>query len=258
MKPSKREKRLIISDLHVPDQDYKTYKLVLKFIDFYKPDYLDLLGDLVNFTKISKYDQDPYYDTELSDEICDAREVVQELTERARKANSKVEIAYYEGNHEARMHKYLGKHAKQLADLVSDDEYIISVPHLLELKKRKIKWIPAHQIITWHGVSLFHGHSIRVKSGYGAHANIDKFGTSGFTGHSHKLAHVTKTQRGSTKFWIETGCLCNLTPTPHYALSPDWCQGFATAEYDPILRKVFPKLVPIVDHSFIYNDTLFK
>ena len=258
MKNTNREKCLIVSDLHVPDHDIKTYKLLLKFINYYKPDQLYLLGDIVNFTKISKFDQDPYYDTDLSDEIYDAREVIQEISEIAHKVNPKVDILYFEGNHEARLQKFLGKNAKQLADLVSDDEYVISVSHLLELKKRGVKWIPAHKIHQWHNISFFHGHAVRVKSGYSAHANIDKFGTSGFTGHSHKLAHITRTQSQQTKFWIETGCICNLIPTPTYTISPDWCQGFATAEYDPVLRKVFPKLIPIIEHSFMYNDTLFN
>lgn len=257
MKTAKREKCLIISDIHVPDHDTKVYKLILKFIDYYRPNQLYLLGDIVNFTKISKYDQDPYYETDFSDEIYDARSVVQEISEHALNANPKVEMLYFEGNHEARVQKYLGKNAKELADLIADDEYIISVPHLLELKKNKIKWVPAYLIHNWHGVSFFHGHTIRTKAGYAAHANIDKFGTSGFTGHSHKLAHITRTQSQQTKFWIETGCVCNLIPTPTYTISPDWCQGFATAEYDPVLDRVFAEVVPIINHTFLYNDTLF-
>jgi predicted phosphodiesterase len=258
MKPKKKERYLIISDLHIPDQDIKTLQLVLKFITFYAPDYLDLLGDLVNFTKISKYDQDPYYENTLADEVWATRYALDDIVKAAKKGNPNVEIAYFEGNHEQRMQKYLGRNAQQLAGLTTDDEYLVSVPHIFELKKKGIKWVPAHRIVQRHGVSFFHGQTVRVKSGFSAHANIDKFGTSGFTGHSHRLAHVTRTQSGNTKFWIETGCLCNQTPTPVYAVSPDWTQGFAVAEYDFETHQFYPQIIPIVNRSFMYNNTLFK
>jgi predicted phosphodiesterase len=258
MKPTKREKYLIISDLHIPDQDIKTVKLILKFIESYQPQFIDILGDLVNFTKISKFDQDPYYENTLSDEIWATKYTLEDIVKAGRKANKDVEISLYEGNHEARLQKYLGRNAQQLAGLTSGDEYLISVPHILDLKKQGIKWIPSHKVVQRHGVSFFHGQTVRVKSGFSAHANIDKFGTSGFTGHSHRLAHVTRTQSGNTKFWIETGCLCNLTPNPVYVSHPDWTQGFAVAEYDHETHQFYSQIIPIVNHSFYYNNTLYK
>mgnify|MGYP003802785681 CR=1 FL=1 len=248
---------MIISDLHVPDHDIKTLKLIYKFIPFYKPDYLDIVGDLVNFTKISKYTQDPYYEETLQDEIATAREVLQEIVETSRKANPNVVITLFEGNHESRLQKFLGRNAKELANLAFDDEYLISVPHLFQLKKFGIKWVPETKVLQRHNVSFFHGQTVRIKAGFSAQANIDKFGTSGFTGHTHGLAHITRTQSGNTKFWIETGCLCNLNPSPAYVTHPDWTQGFATAEYSFETHQFYPQIVPIINHSFQYNGEMF-
>ena len=86
------ERYMIISDLHVPDHDIKTFNLILRFISHYKPDYLDILGDFINFTKISKFDQDPYYKTDLADEIEEARGVLKQLVETTRKENEKAQI----------------------------------------------------------------------------------------------------------------------------------------------------------------------
>lgn len=183
MKTKQREKYLIISDLHVPDHDIKALDLVLKFIPQYQPDYLDILGDFVNFTKISKYTQDPYYETDLADEIEEGRGVLRNLVNVARKANPDVEISFFEGNHEARCQKFLARNAQQLANLTTDDEYVISVPHLFELKKNNVKWVKEERLVQRHGITFFHGTNVRIKSGFAAHANIDKFGTSGFTGH---------------------------------------------------------------------------
>lgn len=168
------------------------------------------------------------------------------------KRNGRITIT---GN--CRLTKYLGRNANQLADLTADDEYIVSIPHLFELKKLGVKWIRGDKVVQRHGVTFFHGAAIRIKSGFSAHANIDKFGTSGFTGHTHRLAHITRTQSRVTKFWVETGCLCNQIPTPSYAVSPDWCQGFAVAEYSPQTRQFYPQVIPIIDHSFVYDGKIF-
>jgi hypothetical protein len=254
----KRERYMVISDLHVPDYDIKTLPLIYKFINFYKPDFIDILGDFINFTKISKFDQDPYYKTDLADEIKEAQGVLKQLVDTSKKANKDVEISLHEGNHEARVAKYLAKNAIQLADLTLDDEYIISVPHLLELRKLGVKWFPQERVVVRHNTVFTHGTNTRIKSGFAAHANIDKFGLSGFSGHSHKLCLVTRTQSGNTKFWIETGCLCNLSPNPAFVIHPDWTQGFAVAEYRFETHQFYPQIVPIVNHSFMYEGKLFS
>lgn len=258
MKRPKKERYLILSDFHVPDHDIKIFDLILRFISFYQPDFIDILGDFVNFTKISKYDQDPYYKTDLADEIEEGRGILREIVKTAHNANPKVEITWVEGNHEQRLTKFLGKNASQLAGLTSDEEFIVSVPHLFECKKLGVKWVNSDRIIQRHGVSFFHGLSVRVKSGFSAHANIDKFGTSGFTGHTHRMALVTRTQLGSTKFWVETGCLCNKITTPTYVVSPDWTQGFAVAEYNHETRQFYPQVIPIINNSFVFNQKLFN
>ena len=249
----KSEKYLIISDLHVPDHDIKTLALVLKFISYYQPDYLDILGDFVNFTKASKFDQDPYYKTDLADEIEEGRGILKQIVKEAGKA----QISWYEGNHEVRLTKYLGRNAQALANLTADDEFIVSIPHLFELKKLGIRWIKSDRLIQRHNVTFFHGQAVRIKSGFSAHANIDKFGTSGFTGHTHRLAHITRTQSGNTKFWIETGCLCTSSGgAMGYVTSPDWAQGFAIAEYTN--GQWYSQIIPIINHSFMYGGKLFS
>jgi len=254
MKRPKRERYLILSDFHVPDHDIKTLELILRFITFYQPDFVDILGDFVNFTKVSKFDQDPYYKTDLADEIKEGRGILNQIV----KASGKAQISWYEGNHEVRLTKYLGRNASVLANLENDNEYVISIPHLFELKKLGIKWIPSYKVVQRHGVSFFHGLAVRIKSGFSAHANIDKFGTSGFTGHTHRLALITRTQSGTTRFWAETGSLCNHQPNPVYTVSPDWTQGFAVAEYSPLTKEFYPQIVPIVNHSFVFNNKLFS
>ena len=256
MSKNNTEKYLILSDLHIPDQNIKILDLMYEFIAYYKPDSLLLLGDFLNFTKISSYAQDPLYTQNLSDEILTGGKILKKLSEVARKANKDCEVIYFQGNHEDRLGRYLASNADQLASLTEDDEYLISVPHLLGLKELNIKYIPYYKALTRHNVVFTHGHLCRSKAGYTAHGNIDKFGISGFSGHTHKLAHIAKTQGDITKFWIETGCLCNLKPTPRYTAFPDWANGFATCTFNN--GKAYPQAVPIIKDSFIYDGKMFR
>lgn len=250
------ERYLILSDIHVPDQDNGLIKPLIDFINYYKPTHVDFLGDFFNFTKISSYAQDPFYKTTLVEEIEEGKELLRIFTKAIQKNHRGAEITFFEGNHENRLNKFIAKNAPQLAELLTDGEYTLSVPSILRLKDLDIKWIPYYQLVTRYGVVFNHGHRVRSKAGHTAHANLDTFGMSGFSGHTHKLAHITRTQGFETKFWLETGCLCSLKPTPTYTVAPDWSHGFATA--DLIDGKLYPTLVPIIDHKFSYNGILFK
>lgn len=246
---------MIISDLHVPDHDIRIFDLYLKFIAHYQPDYLDILGDFINFTKISKYDQDAYYKTDIADEIQEGRGLLKQLVDTAHKANKDVHITYFQGNHEKRLQKYLGRNAQQLADLTLDGEYIVSIPHLFELKKLNVKWVPDDQIVERHNTIFIHGASTAK---HAANINIQKFGTSGFSAHTHRLKQVEVTWYKNRVFWVEVGCSCNRQPQPSYTIMPDWQQGFSVAEYNFDTHQFYPQIIPIINHSFEYGGKIFK
>jgi UDP-2,3-diacylglucosamine pyrophosphatase LpxH len=58
-KPSRDrfEKHLFLADPHILDQNKIVVKIVVdKFIPEFKPNYIYLVGDLLNFTYLSKFD----------------------------------------------------------------------------------------------------------------------------------------------------------------------------------------------------------
>ena len=249
---------VILSDLHIPDHDEKSLALVMRFIADFKPDFIYLLGDQVNFTKISKYEQDPRYHVDLADEIKQAKKFLAEITKVGKRANRNVQFVWFDGNHEARLVHWLNKNAANLAELEVDDMPLVSIQNLLELKKLGIRYVAYPEVDVQYEVAFTHGQTIRSKSGYTGHANMEKYGRSGFSGHTHRMSFTSKTQMGKTKWWIETGCLCNLAPTPSYTNYPDWMQGFAIAEYDPETEQLYGAQIPIVDHSFRFNGKTYK
>lgn len=253
------EKHLFIGDLHIPDYNVKSLELLFAFIPNLAPDKIHILGDFVNFTKVSKYDADPYYHTSLKDEIDEARKILERLVKTARKANRKAEITWLEGNHELRLIKFLGRHAEQLAELDIEEERVLSIPHLFGLRKLGVKWIPTGRVVMEGGDTIIeHGDTARKYAGYTARAMQEKRGSNGISGHCHRMAFYTRNVMGKIFWWIENGCLCNLKPTPAYVLYPDWIQGISVGYYSKKTRTMYPVLIPILSNSFVFNGKLYE
>jgi predicted phosphodiesterase len=222
-----KEKHIFLSDLQIPDQNEKALEAMYKFILDHKPDFIHLVGDIVSFDGASSYTPDPRAQMSLEGEIELTKKFLDHLCRLARKANPNVIIIWYDGNHEFRLIKYLFKNASALANIKDEDDYIISIPHIFELKKRGIKHINYEAESTYKGLCIEHGDTVRQKSGYTAHAMLMKRQRSGISGHTHRLAHIMETHSGKESFWIENGCMCNYTFRSPYTKYADWQNGFS-------------------------------
>lgn len=242
----------MLSDFHIPDHNVKLVKLINKFISDLKPDKVHILGDFLNFTAISSFLKDPYYHTTIQEELDDGKDVLSDIVKSAKKAK----IIFYEGNHEARMIKYLSKNALDIAELAINGDKIISLPHLLQLKELGIKFYSYNEVHIENKVAFTHGDRVRIKAGFTANAMLDRYGMSGVSGHTHRLSLITRNQFGNGMFWIENGCMANLQPTPAYMYNPDWTNGFSVITFSG--GKVYPQVVKVVDESFIYNGKVYQ
>lgn len=253
------EKHLFISDFQIPDHNTQALKSLYKFIGDFKPDVVHNVGDFLNFTKASKYDQDPRYHMNLVNEIEIGKKVLKKLAETTRNANPNAKIIWYEGNHEERLTRYLNK-ADQLAGLIDDEgEFIISIPHLFNLKTLNVEWIGANQRHTEVGsVEVEHGDRVSAKSGVTAHKMIEARGASGVSGHTHRLAYVMLTQLERENWWIESGSFCNkVMDSPYMKRSGDWQNGFAVGIYSPETKTMHPQIVPIFNNCFVFGEKLY-
>lgn len=244
-------KHLFIPDLHYPDYNKKIFTPVINFAKDFKPHVVHILGDWMNFTAAGKFEVIEEYSYTLKDEIEGGRELLIQTVDAIRENNLDVEIEFYEGNHEFRLKKYIAKHAAALKGLtdISGGE-IYDLAFLMGLKELGIKWHNYTYLHREDGVIVEHGQIVRSKSGYTASGQLDKRGQSGFSGHSHRLAMISRNQGGDVKFWVECGSLCNQQPTPNYAVEPDWVSGFAIGIYDKEENIMHPHTVLIQKDQF--------
>lgn len=254
----KGEKHLFLSDFQIPDQNDVALELIYKFIEDFVPDKIHLVGDILNFTKVAKYDQDPYYHMGMKEEIDLGRKILKNLVNVARKVNPDTEVIWFEGNHENRLIKYLSRNASALAEITGEDgEYVNSIPHLFALRKLGVRWVGVNDRHFEHGVRIEHGNVVRSKAGQTAHAMLDKRGASGLSGHTHRLALIMRTQGDQQRFWIELGSLCKFRFDSPYTIDPDWQNGFAFGYYSSDTKQFYPTIVPILNNTFVANGKLY-
>jgi predicted MPP superfamily phosphohydrolase len=208
---------LFLSDIHVPYHDKTAIKLATGFITLYKPDVIYLIGDIIDFYSLSKYDKDPKRLLTLQDDIDETIDVLDSIRKAAGDATP---IFYRSGNHEYRLDKYLVSHP-EISQLRA-----MKLSSLLEFEQLNITEIGYSETHILHGIQVEHGDIVRKRSGYTAGGMLDRRWSSGISGHTHRLGVHHISNMSGDHFWAENGCLCSLSP--HYLIGrPDWQQGFS-------------------------------
>lgn len=239
------EKHINIGDTHGVFLDQRTWSSVLDFIRDFKPHQINLLGDIVDFYDISRFDKNPTRRVVLAQEIEFTRDVI--LAE-LRRASPKSHIVWIEGNHENRLQRYLWSRAPELASLPGMD-----MRSLFRLPELRVQYRTANLEVG--DVQLTHGHLVRKHSGQTAKALMDEYGTSVIHNHTHRLGAIYKTDRSGNYVAFENGCLCSLTPE-YIAGVPNWQQGFSVGWVMPTGRFAFEQIT-VINGSFVYGGKFF-
>ena len=238
------EKGIVISDSHHPFHDPVTIKLVKRFIKDWEPNFIESLGDDIDFYAISTFDKDPERITKLDIEISKTRKYYKELRECAPDADIEVEG----GNHEDRLRRYIWKHAPALKNLDS-----LKLPELLGLNDQGISYRDYKVGREYKQIYFTHGSVISKHSGWTAKAHYEKYGGNGICGHSHRGGNYLISKRGDTSGWWENFCLCDLNP--EYVDNPNWQQGFSLIYF--LNDRFFIEQIPIVDHRFVVEGKYY-
>ena len=225
----KLEKTMVISDLHGSFIDKKAYSVAMEYMQDYKPDNVVINGDLLDFWSLSTFDRNPERKYDLQKELYQGRQIFDDIRKVVGK---KAKIYYLEGNHEARLLKFIWRNP----ELEGVDA--LKLPQLLECNKYDVKFLGADpsywkktnghlkigDTIVMHGDNRLNGASTSKHSGYSAKNTMTTMLSSVVIGHNHRLAHIKQRTPTSLLTGIESGCLCQLTGTAN------WMQGFVTFE----------------------------
>ncbi len=205
---------LVIPDLHVPMHDIAFVALVTKIIKILKPSGIVQLGDALDFWQISRFDKDPSRKQTLMDDVLMYSTILDEW-EDALPLTS--EIIQLEGNHEARLRRFIWQNAKELAD-----GWVRTVPEMLNFKNRSVKctW---HELSDWRSCKLgncilHHGHYYNAHVAMG---NLTRYPMSLITGHTHRFQYVSNGER----FSATLGHGSNESYTAHQPTPTGWQQA---------------------------------
>jgi len=236
------EKTIVANDFHGQFRDKKTCKLWFSFIKREKPDRVVINGDLVDFYSISRFDKDPARKEDLQDELNDNYNFLWEL----RQIFDGI-IIVIEGNHEARLRKYLRSNAPAIATLDA-----LKIEALLGLKELDISYIEDG---IWLGdLFVYHGSLIRSKAGYTAHAELLKNGCSGISGHSHRDGKAPVRNRKGQLCWWENGCMCDLNPEYVKGVA-NWTQGWSVVT--TVGKRPDVEFVAVLGHKYTYRGKIY-
>ena len=216
---SKNRKILVLSDLHCPYHDVKAISEAIKAGQDWCVDTVILLGDIMDFHRISRYPSDPETLT-FAKEI----EIGNQMLFGIRESFRNAEIHYIEGNHEVRLDAYIEKNASEFTDLPD-----LRLERLLDLYAQEINWL-SNGFIHCGDMTFIHGHEMRGIGGVNPSRKLfNKMKKSAICGHLHRPESFY-TRDGSGKL-LQCHVVGHLgEPTPSYHPRNDWQHGFALVD----------------------------
>lgn len=227
--------------MHIPFQDNTINDLVFKFIQDFKPDIIDILGDLTDFWQISKFSVDPSRMTTLQEDLNLTKKYLSDLRSIAPEA----EIELHAGNHMDRLRKYMWDKAKELDCLDSLD-----LKFLLGLNDLNISFIESAEGYRQRGkLILTHGTCVSQDSAMTARRNLARYGLSVMCGHTHRGGSIYKTDLMGTRGAWENFCLCDFKLAQVWRMGVcNWQNGFSYIYYYPDRFEVHQSI--IIDNKF--------
>lgn len=211
---------MIGSDIHFPFEDKKAVKIFLEVVSEYQPEFIVLMGDIIDVYELSSYSKNPLRSHNLKFEVDSTKEFFKTL--RSAVPNSR--ILFMAGNHEARFSKYITSRAPELASLE-----ILNTKYILELDKFNIEYVKGDLKI---GDMVFiHGSYVASHAGGTAKKNLDNMGISNICGHIHRVGVVHKTTWEKEYVAIENGTLASRSQEYLGGSVPNWQQSFTVLNY---------------------------
>jgi len=244
-------KWLMVSDIHFPLHDQRKVELFLKVAKWFKPDAVDLLGDIDNADSTSRWADGGTGEFKgIEDEgVKDTRDFLVDLRKTV---GMDAECHFHDGNHGWTRHEqYLDRKAPTFKEFITPDL-------LYEYSKVGFEWhrydeAPVHR---YGDMYAHHGESVSKHSAESVRNDVLNWGCSLVRGHSHRQGSYYKTYdlTGQKLRGFEIGHLCDENKMS-YTITKDWQAGFAIAH----VVNDYPhfSLVEIVDYTCVVDGKRF-
>ena len=246
------DRLVVVSDAQIHYHDAQAIAAVNKFLVNFQPTTFVMNGDMIDCTALSKFKLTLAERQTLGLQ----RDILRDTLENWRNLMPLAQMVYVLGNHEERLATYMRDNAPEL-DFLLDDE--LSFEKFANLDTLDIELVaPYGEAFDWHGLTIIHGERILQNT---AKANLLYEGSSGVSGHTHRLSSYYKTDRSGDHVWYESGCLCKRrgadSPPPSHPGVHDWQQGFI-AGYAWGGQRWTVYQVPIVEHTFAWEGQVYR
>lgn len=254
-------KIVVLSDMQIPFEEQwliggttGNVGAIEAFLKDYKPDYVLYDGDIFDCYTISSFAKSPNRRFTVRNE----GEKTRRMLEAHRNAQDG-KMIFIDGNHEYRLWRTLIEATRKdrgLAEILDAADFrTFSSKELLKLDELGIDWLPYGGYVDFLGFKVTHGDMVSSESAGTAAKMLNKWHSSGASGHTHRLGqyHLTGAA-GDSHAWYELGCLCRLDP--EYLNGPNWQQGFLVGEVSG--GKLHPQLISVFDYRFVVNGVTYK
>ena len=211
------ERVLLVGDLHCSEHDERAVTLAAQISEAFRPDRVVFLGDCVD----AGWATDKFR--------VDKTRVVGAL-EREVSAWERV-LAQF---HAPLIQMLPGNHERRIRDFVWNNPALAGwkslEPQQLFRLGNRAKWVEAGYVRLARGRFIVtHGSRVSKWAGMSAKSELqDVWGTSGASGHTHRLGAFYHRLEGGLRVWVEAGSLCRNPPLRYDPSVPaplDWHQG---------------------------------
>ena len=216
------KRALLLYDIHIPYHDTVAVKAAMKYGRKLGVDCVILPGDLMDFHSISHWDRDPTQ-RDLARELRLGERFLEVLVDTFPKAR----IIYLEGNHEARLWRFVWRNVPEFAGLpeLSLKEILHCGDYGIEVidGMKPLKAGPHLHVLHGHEFGGFMTNPVNPARGLFLRGKVNAV-----CGHFHQTSQHTEPGLGHPVSTWSSGCLCNLHP--RYRPINKWDHSFLTID----------------------------
>lgn len=220
---------VIAGDHHAPHHDVELHEAFLAFLRAEEPQVGIILGDLLDFSTISRHRPRQGYTQTVNETLQAGYEILRAY----REASPDTAWTMLRGNHDDRLEHQLIDNTERLHGVTVPGEDIpaLSLRRLLRLDELAIRLIDSDWDRGKHPVTS----TLTARHGYMTSPNtgtkmLAKHSNSQVQGHTHRLRFTYQTKHDpiDVRVAIEAGTMAKIEDSLGYGIDEDWQQGFVT------------------------------